>query len=236
VAALHSPSKPKAQKTPQSAQPPQNPKQNSNAPGEASVTSTNVTVARILRPHGVRGEVAAEILTDFPDRLTKLKSAELWDGKSEPRRVAVRSCWLSTSRGGQAIFYFAGSDTMTAAENLVGLEVQISLADRMPLPASSYYISDLIGCEVYERASGTAHDDSREKAADESVGKSQEKDASLIGRVRDVQSGGTPILVVDSAQGELLIPLAQEICVYVDTAARRIEVILPEGLRELNRP
>ena len=125
---------------------------------------------------------------------------------------------------------------MTAAENLVGLEVQIPLADRMPLPASSYYISDLIGCEVYERAHEKAHDDSREKTADESVGKSQEQFASLIGCVRDVQSGGTPILVVDSAQGELLIPLAQDICVHVDTVARRIEVVLPEGLRELNQP
>lgn len=167
-------------------------------------------MARILRPHGVRGEVAAEILTDFPERFTKLKSAELWDGKSEPRRVSIRSCWLSHSRGGQAIFHFAGSDSMSGAEKLIGLEVQIPLAERMPLPASSYYISDLIGCEVYE------------------------KNASLIGRVRDVQSGSTPLLVVDSSQGELLIPLAQEICVHVDTAARRIEVILPDGLRELN--
>jgi len=199
------------------------------------VASERITVARILRPHGVRGEVAAEILTDFPERLTKLKSAELWDGKSEPRRVTIRSCWLSHSRGGQAVFHFAGSDSMTAAEKLIGLEVQIPLADRMPLPASSYYISDLIGCEVHERAREQTQDDSLEKTADGSVGKSQEKDASLIGRVRDVQSGGTPILVVDSAHGEMLIPLAQEICVNVDTAARRIEVILPEGLRELNR-
>ncbi len=237
MAAQHLPSKPKPQKAPQSAQTLQNPKQNSNASGAAGAGLTNVTVARVLRPHGVRGEVAAEILTDFPERLTKLKSAELWDGKSEPRRVAVRSCWLSTSRGGQAIFHFAGSDTMTAAENLIGLEVQIPLADRMPLPASSYYISDLIGCEVYERARETAQDDdSRQVASDGSVGKSQKTEASPIGRVRDVQSGGTPILVVDSAQGELLIPLAQDICVHVDTAARRIEVILPEGLRELNQP
>ncbi len=114
------------------------------------VGSERITVARILRPHGVRGEVAAEILTDFPERLKKLKSAELWDGKSEPRRVAIRSCWLSHSRGGQAIFHFAGSDSMTDAEKLAGLEVQIPLADRMPLPSSSYYISDLIGCEVHE--------------------------------------------------------------------------------------
>jgi ribosomal 30S subunit maturation factor RimM len=46
--------------------------------------------------------------------------------------------------------------------------------------------------------------------------------------------GGTPILVIDSAQGELLVPLAQDICVLIDTSARRIEVVLPEGLRELN--
>jgi 16S rRNA processing protein RimM len=234
VAAQPLPRKPKPQKTPQSVHAPQNPKQYSNTPGATGAALTNITVARILRPHGVRGEVAAEILTDFPERLTKLKSAELWDGKSEPRRVAVRSCWLSTSRGGQAIFHFAGFDTMTAAEKLVGLEVQIPLAGRMPLPASSYYISDLIGCEVFERAREKTPDDSSGKTADGSVGKSQDKNASLIGRVRDVQSGGTPILVVDSAQGELLIPLAQEICVHVDTAARRIEVILPEGLRELN--
>ena len=57
-----------------------------------------VTLARILRPHGRRGEVAAEILTDFPDRLTKLTSVELAGGKL-PRQVAVRSCWLSKSRG-----------------------------------------------------------------------------------------------------------------------------------------
>ena len=61
----------------------------------------------------------------------------------------------------------------------------------------------------------------------------------MIGLVRDVQIAGenvagTPLLVVDSPNGELLIPLAQDICVRVDTAARMIEVVLPEGLRDLN--
>jgi ribosomal 30S subunit maturation factor RimM len=62
----------------------------------------------------------------------------------------------------------------------------------------------------------------------------------MIGHVRDVQFPGedlkgTPVLEVDSSSGELLIPLAQEICVRIDTGARRIDVVLPEGLRELNR-
>jgi 16S rRNA processing protein RimM len=175
-----------------------------------------VTVARVVRPHGRRGEVAAEILTDFPERLTRLASVQLWDGSSAPRSVAIRSCRISPSRGVQAIFHFAGSDSISDAEKLVGLEVQIPFAERMPLPASSYYISDLIGCEICE------------------------KGGAALGRVRDVQFtgegvAGTPVLVVDSPRGELLIPLAQEICVHVDIQARRIEVALPDGLLDLNR-
>ncbi len=180
-----------------------------------SPKAQHVTVARILRPHGVRGEVAAEILTDFPERLTRLTSVELWDGRSAPRRTAVRKCWLSHSRGGQAIFQFAASDSVDDAKKLVGLEVQVPLADRVKLPAGSYYISDLIGCEV------------------------REKGGAEIGRVRDVEINGedisgTPLLVVDAKQREILIPLAQEICVNVDTVARRIDVVLPEGLLDLN--
>ena len=161
--------------------------------------------------------MAAEILTDFPERLTRLKSAQLWNGRSEPPRSAlIRSCWLSHSRGGQAIFLFEGSDSISDAEKLVGLEVQIPLSERISLPAGSFYVSDLVGCEVYERDGG-----------------------KLIGRVRDLQFPGeelkgTPLLEVDSASGELLIPLAQEICVQIDTVARRIEVVLPEGLYDLN--
>jgi 16S rRNA processing protein RimM len=175
-----------------------------------------VTVARILRPHGRRGEVAAEILTDFPNRLTRLNSVELWNEKTATaKRVAIRKCWLSHSRGGQAIFHFEDSDSISDAEKLVGLEVQIPLAERVPLPDASYYVTDLIGCEV------------------------REKNGAVVGRVRDVQFTGdgtakNPILVVDSASGELLIPLAQEICERVDVIARRIEVVLPEGLRNLN--
>ena len=178
-------------------------------------------MARILRPHGRRGEVACEILTDFPQRLKSLKFAELRGARGDghinvARRVGIRSCWLSQSRGGQAIFHFEGSDSINDAEKLVGLEVQIPLSERVPLPAGSYYITDLAGCEV------------------------REKGGAAIGTVRDVQIAGenisgTPILVVDSPNGELLIPLALDICLRVDTAARVIEVVLPEGLRDLNK-
>jgi 16S rRNA processing protein RimM len=175
-----------------------------------------ISVARVLRPHGRRGEVAAEILTDFPERLTRLSTAYLWDGRSSPRQIAIRSCWLSRARGGQAIFHFLGADSISDAEKLVGFEVQIPLAQRITLPADHYYINDLIGCEVWA------------------------VEGSHLGSVRDVQAigsntPGTPLLIVATPRGELLMPLAQEICVRIDIEARRIEVVLPEGLLELNR-
>lgn len=195
----------------------------------------NVTVARILRPHGRRGEVACEILTDFPEQLKRLKSAELCgvratDHSNVARRVAIRSCWLSQSRGGQAIFLFDGSDSISDAEGLVGLDVQIPLAERVPLPPGSYYITDLAGCEVREALVSSPAGE---------TGPVGGEPGAVIGRVSDVQIpgeglAGTPILIVESPRGELLIPLAQDICVRVDTAAREIEVVFPEGLRDLN--
>ena len=160
--------------------------------------------------------MACEILTDFPERLLPLACVELWDEKTGPRTVAVRSCWISRSRGGQAIFHFAGSASIADAEKLVGLEVQIPLADRVALPRGSYYISDLTGCEV------------------------RTADGTVVGVVSDVQfSGkdacGTPLLMLDSAQGELLIPLADEICIRIDPAAKRILIAPPEGLLDLNQ-
>ena len=179
-----------------------------------------VTIARILRPHGLRGEVAAEILTDFPERLKRLTSVELFNPTSHAaadgaHSVRVRSCWLSQSRGGQAIFHFQGSESADDAKRLVGLEVQISLAERVPLPQGSYYVSDLAGCEVVEQS------------------------GRVLGRVREVEFigkdvAGTPNLVVESSLGEILIPLAQDVCQSVDIAARQITVVLPEGLLDLN--
>lgn len=171
---------------------------------------TGVTLARLVRARGRKGEVAAEILTDFPERLTRLREVWLWDGAA-PRKVAVRTCWLHQQ---QAIFQFEGCDSITDAEKLVGLEVQVPLSERVTLPAGTYYVTDLIGCEVWEPA-------------------------TRVGIVRDVQftgegTPGTPLLVVETPAGELLIPLAEEICRRVDVAARRIEVALPEGLRDLN--
>jgi 16S rRNA processing protein RimM len=173
----------------------------------------DVTLARILRSRGRIGEVAAEILTDFPQRLTTLRKVYLSDGKNPPRCIAVRRCRLHK---GQALFHFEGVDSISAAETLKDFEIQVPLSERVTLPAGQYFFSDLMGCAVWEQGA-----------------------AAALGVVRDVQhtgedNRGTPLLVVDTPHGEMLIPFAAEICTRIDPAERRIEVVVPEGLRELN--
>jgi 16S rRNA processing protein RimM len=175
-----------------------------------------LTLARLLRPWGRRGELAAEILTDFPERLAALRQAWLADGRNPPRPATILSCRL---HGGQAVIHFAGVESISDAEKLRGLELQVPLSDRAALPLGRYYISDLVGCAVWE-----------------------ENSAAPLGTVREVQPLGAPgdaaqswLLAVETAQDELLIPLAAEICTRLDTAARRIDVRLPEGLRQLNQ-
>ena len=102
-----------------------------------------LTLARILRPWGRRGEVAAEILTDFPERLAERR--EVWlAAEGKPRRPAkILSCRLHL---GQAIFHFEGVDSISDAETLRGLEVQVPLSERAPAGEGRHYIADLIGC------------------------------------------------------------------------------------------
>ncbi|HXN53827.1 MAG TPA: hypothetical protein VN943_17995 [Candidatus Acidoferrum sp.] len=193
-----------------------------------------VAVAHILRPRGNKGEVAAEVLTDFPQRLTGLREAFVDDGgeQSGPRRMQIKACWLSQNHPGQAVFHFEGCSSISDAEKFRGQDVLLPIEQRVTLPAGHYFISDLIGCSVFQCA--------REASPVTSSPCSMSTAPSLLGSVTDVQFtgegvSGTPLLVVDTREGELLIPLAEDICTRIDSAARRIDVLLPEGLRELNK-
>jgi 16S rRNA processing protein RimM len=158
--------------------------------------------------------VAAEILTDFPERLPKLREVWLAGGRGEPKLVRVQRCWISPSRGGQAIFHFADIHSIEEAEGLRGLEVQVPIEERAKLAAGNYFVGDLVGCEVWEKGAPAA-----------------------LGSVRDVEfpGGAAALLAVDTKDGEVLIPLAAEFCVRIDVKAKRIDVSLPEGLLDLNR-
>ncbi|MGH9433612.1 MAG: ribosome maturation factor RimM [Terriglobia bacterium] len=173
-------------------------------------------IARVVKPQGRRGEVTAEILTDFPGRFQALKEAFLENPGSGPRPVRIESAW---PHKGRVVLKFSGVESIDQAEGLRGLHVLIPKSQRAPLPSSSYYISELIGCRVVTCEDGRERD---------------------IGTVTGVEgTGGSQRLEVERlgpGGGELLIPLVQEICTRIDTAARVIVIDPPQDLLDLNRP
>jgi 16S rRNA processing protein RimM len=190
-----------------------------------------VLVARVLRPRGNKGEVVAELLTDFPSRFSTLKQIYLRKNDGEPRSVALQRFWIDRNHPGMGVFHFAGYTSISQAEALRGHEVVLPFEERVTLPAGQYFVTDLIGCTVF--------DVPVEAAKLSSPACAMEEAPRVLGTVRDVfftgeSVAGTPILQVETSAGELLVPLAEDICQRIDVAARRIDVRLPEGLNELN--
>jgi 16S rRNA processing protein RimM len=190
--------------------------------------SSWIVLAHLLRPQGRKGELLAELLTDFPERFEEQRrvflAAPNFAGKeAEARAAEVVSFWLPVGKNeGRIVLQFAGIDSITTAEGLAGLDVIVPYEERVPLDEESEYISDLIGCMVY--------------------------DGSIaVGVIDDVQfpttpDGGrkldeaAPLLVVLSADGdEILIPFAKAFLVGVKVREKRVDVVLPEGLVEVNR-
>src|SRR5262245_23404468 len=176
-----------------------------------------VTVARILRARGNKGEVAAELLTDFPDRFQDQKEVYL-SANSGPQKATLQSFWLDRNHPGQCVFHFAGVSSINDAEKLRGLNVQVPWEQRAEIPSGSYFVTDLIGSSVFELPTATPPVASSPYSLAEC--------AAFLGQVRDVYfpgegQRGTPLLALDTPQGELLIPLAEDICKKIDLPARR---------------
>ena len=166
-----------------------------------------VTVALLGKTRGNRGEVTALPLSDKPDRYQMLREVFLCGGGiagTEPH--IVEKAWFHQD---VLIFKFQGVDTISGAERLNGAEVRVPQAERVPLEEGEFFQSDLMGCEVVERSSGTR-----------------------LGCVTGWEDGGgAGLLVVDS---QWLIPFARSICVEIDPQAKRIAVDLPTGLQDVN--
>jgi len=206
-----------------------------NAPSEW------VSLARIRRPQGRKGEVFADILTDFPEKFTERR--KLWllpaghdtrsagssrktqvegapgsahsgtrDHQNPVREVELVNYWLH--KGG-IVLHFAGVESISAAESLKGLTVAIPLAERVLLVEDEFYIGDLIGCTLVDVASDAP------------------QDVGIIENV-DRAAGPAPLLIVRATEGEVLIPFAKAYLRKIDFTSKRVEMALPEGLVDLN--
>jgi 16S rRNA processing protein RimM len=166
-------------------------------------------VGRVARAHGNRGEVIVNPDTDFIEDRFRVGAELLVKRAGGVARVRVTAMRVHQ---GRPIVALEGVATMNEAEGMAGAELRVRVAELEPLPDGTFYRHDLVGCRV-ETTGGEA-----------------------VGEVVKVEGDvGQSRLVVDGPGGEVLLPLAQAICVVVDIAARRIVVDPPEGLLELNR-
>lgn len=188
---------------------------------------TLTVLAHLLRPQGRKGELLAELLTDFPDRFTGRKDLYLaptgFRGElTEARPVHVVSSWLPVGKNrGRIVLQLQGIDTITDAETVAGLDVVVPQDGRMPLDDDSTYVSDLVGCAVFDE----------ETEIGEVTG--VEFPASSDGtRLDDVPS----LLEVRSPDGdEILVPFVKAFLKSIDLDGRRIVLELPDGLLDVNR-
>jgi 16S rRNA processing protein RimM len=170
-----------------------------------------ISLAVVVKTQGRRGEVAVELHIDVPDRFRQ--DMRLWalakDGQR--REVTVEDFWPHKTL---LVLKFQGVETISDAEPLVGAELQLPRGERAELEPGWTYLSDLIGCTVF--------DGQRE-----------------VGEIEDVQfgAGEAPLLVVRS--GSRLpyeIPFAEEYLEKLDLERRQVRMKLPEGLLEVNAP
>ena len=174
----------------------------------SEATDDLIVVARVARTRGLRGEVVADLYTDFPGRFEALDSVIAIALDGSRRSLQIEEHWF---HGNRIVFKFAGYDSIDDAKALAGLQLAIPASERIELPADHFYEWELAGCRV------------------ESV------DGKLIGQVREVmRTGAVEILVVAGDEGrDFLIPMAHDICVEIDIERKLVRVDPPEGLLEL---
>lgn len=166
-------------------------------------------VGRVARAHGIRGQVIVNPETDFLE--ARFQPGSVLHVRRAGRVDALRVTTMRVHQG-RPIIGIEGFATMSEAETLAGLELRIPVEDLEQLPSGVFYRHDLVGCLVATTGG---------------------EDVGEVSKVEGEMS--TSRLVVQSPAGEVLIPLAESICVRIDTAARRIVIDPPEGLLELNR-
>ena len=165
-----------------------------------------VTIAKIAKTRGLRGEVVADLLTDFPARFDSLKNVFAVTPTGKMSELEIEKFWFQK---GRIILKFTGFDSIEAAENLRGCDVCVSEDEAVELETGEFFDWQLAECAV-ETIDGTS-----------------------LGKVSELmRTGGTEILVVKGAEKDYLIPFAEAICVEVDIENKLIKVDAPEGLLE----
>ena len=163
-----------------------------------------VAVAKVVRPKGLKGEVFADVLTDFPDRFSGLEIVTALMPDTSRRELKIEELRFQNDR---LVLKFTSLDSIESVEPLRGAELCVAESEAVQLEEDEFFDWQLEGCRV------------------ETV------EGSEIGTVTEVQrTGGTENLLVSGKDKDHLIPFAGSICVEVDVENKLIKVDPPEGL------
>lgn len=166
-----------------------------------------VAIARTVRSRGLKGELVAELLTDFPDRFEGLKEVigVFPDGREES--LEIERFWFQKER---IVLQFCGVGSLTDAEHLIGIEICVPGSDVVELRENEFFDWQLQECKV------------------------STVEGEDLGRVKEVmRTGAGEILVVEGRAKEYLVPFVEAICVSVEFAEKKIVVDPPDGLLDL---
>ena len=176
-------------------------------PGENGPPASFVTIGRIVRPQGNRGEVVIASETDRGEARFQVGATVFAWRNGRPDAMVVRE---SREAGGRWVVGFEGVSTIDAAETLRGIALVVPESALPSLEDGRFYLHDLTGCEV------------------------ETTDGTRVGEVVRVdREVGTPLLIVATPRGEVMVPFAEAICRRIDVAGKRITIDPPEGLLEL---
>lgn len=165
-----------------------------------------VAIAKVARPHGLRGEVAADVLTDFPERFEDLGKVVVLADDQSRAELTIEGFRFQK---GRVFLKFAGLDTFESVEPLRNAEICVPEDEAVELEAGEFYDWELEGCRVVT------------------------VDGTELGTVRELmRTGGTEILVVQGTEKDYLVPFAEAICTEVDIENELITIDPPDGLLE----
>jgi len=165
-----------------------------------------VTIAKIAKPRGLKGELVADLLTDFPKRFGGLEDVTAVMPDGSRLELKIEKAWF---QNGRIVLKFQGADSIEDAELFRNAEICVAESEAVQLESEEYFDWHLEGCTV-EMVDGTQ-----------------------LGKVRELmRTGGTENLVVEGGEKGFLIPFAEAICIEVDVENKRIVVDPPEGLLE----
>jgi len=172
-----------------------------------------ITLARVVKTQGRRGEVAAQVHSDVPERFTEgMRVFALPPGTEEIRReLEVEELWPHKEL---LVLKFRGVHSISEAESLVRCELQVPRSERAELESGWNYVSDLVGCSVLDHG-------------------------SVVGCIEDVQfgAGEAPLLIVADSSGKKFdVPFADAYLEGLDLARKQVRMNLPEGMLEINAP